>query len=146
MSSTKRNILSVLIVSETSYILQLIWINIVEPIMEACGVMFRGILPEGEFIGAAAIILINIAGAVILGVLYKGEIPVWMCLFYIVLYTGFLIVYSPGRIEFSLSENFFGSVPFIIFLLEIIPFIIARLVVKRKNKEQNTSLLNRGDE
>ena len=134
MSSTKRNIISVLIVSETSYILQLIWINIVEPIMEACGVRFHGIVPEGEFISAAVIILINIAGSVILGVLYKGDIPVWMCLFYSVLYMLFLIVYSPGRIEFSLSDNFFASVPFWAFLLEIIPFIIARLTVKNKNK------------
>ena len=136
MSSSliKRNILSVLIVSAASYILQLIWINIVEPIMEACGVMFYGIMPTGDIICGVVVILINISGAVVLGILYKGDIPVWMCLFYSVLYMLFLIVYSPGRIEFSLSENFLSSVPFWAFLLEILPFMIARLAVKNKNK------------
>ncbi len=134
MSSSlmKRNILSVLIVSVASYILQLIWLNIVEPIMEACGVMFRGILPTGAIISGVAVILINISGAVILAILYKGSIPIWLCLFYNMLYTAFLLIYSPGRIEFSLSEFFFNSVPFAVFVLEIIPFTIARLIAKKK--------------
>ena len=127
-----KHIVSVVTVSVISYILQVTWINIVEPIMEACGVMFHGILPNGDIISGIAVILINISGAVVLGILYNGGIPIWLCLFYNVLYTAFLIMYSPGRIEFSLSENFFTSVPFAAFLLEIIPFTIARLIAKRK--------------
>lgn len=136
MSSSliKRNILSVLIISAASYILQLIWINIVEPILEACGMEFGGIMDFGDVLGALAVILINISGAVILGILYNGSIPIWLCLFYNVLYTAFLLIYSPGRIEFSLSEFFFNSVPFAVFVLEIIPFSIARLTVKDKSK------------
>lgn len=127
-----KHIISVIMVSVISYILQVTWINIVEPIMEACGVMFHGILPTGDIISGIAVILIIISGAVVLGILYNGGIPIWLCLFYNVLYTAFLIMYSPGRIEFSLSENFFTSVPFAAFLLEIIPFTIARLIAKRK--------------
>lgn len=123
-------IVSVVTVSVVSYVLQLIWINIVEPIMESCGVAFHGILPTGDIISGIVVILINISGAVVLGILYNGGIPIWLCLFYNVLYTAFLIMYSPGRIEFSLSENFFNSVPFAAFLFEIIPFTIARLEIK----------------
>jgi len=125
-------IVSVVTVSVVSYILQLIWINIVEPILEACGMGFGGILSTGDVLGALAVILINISGAVVLGILYNGCIPIWLCLFYNVLYTAFLIMYSPGRIEYSLSEFFFNSVPFAAFVLEIIPFTIARLSIKRK--------------
>lgn len=132
MRTYGKYIVSVVTVSAISYILQLIWINIVEPIMEACGVMFRGILPPGDIISAVAVLLINISGAVVLAILYNGSIPICLCLFYGVLYTVFLIIYSPGRIEFSLSENFFKSVPFGIFIREIIPFTIARLIAKRK--------------
>ena len=125
-------IISVVAVSVVSYILQLTWINIVEPIMEECGVAFHGILPTGDIISGVAVILIIISGAVVLAILFNGGIPIWLCLFYNVLYTVFLIMSSPGRIEFSLSKNFFESVPFAAFLLEIIPFTIARLLVKRK--------------
>lgn len=133
MKSYVKFIVSVVTVSVASYILQLTWINIVEPIMESCGVAFHGILPTGDIISGIAVILINISGAVVLGILYNGGIPIWLCLFYNVLYTAFLIMYSPGRIEFSLSEFFFNSVPFAAFVLEIIPFTIARLVIKHKN-------------
>jgi len=132
-------IVSVAAVSAASYLLQLAWIKIAEPIMESCGVMFHGILPTGDLISAAAVVLINIAGAVVLGILFNGSIPIWLCLFYNVLYTVFLILYSPGRIEFSLSENFFASVPFAAFLLEIIPFTIARLEAKWIAKRKNSS-------
>lgn len=134
MKKYVKYIASVVTVSVVSYILQLIWINIVEPIMKACGVAFRGILPTGDIISALAVILINIAGAVVLAILYKGSIPIWLCLFYIVLYTAFLLIYSPGRIEFSLSEieNPFNTVPFVVFVFEIIPFTIARLIAKRR--------------
>ena len=133
MKSYVKYIVSVVKVSVVSYILQLIWINIVEPIMEACGVPFGGIMDFGDVLGALGIILINVSGAVVLGILYNGSIPIWLCLFYNVLYTAFLLMYSPGRIEFSLSEFFFNSVPFAVFVLEIIPFTIARLVIKHKN-------------
>lgn len=132
MKTYGKYIVSVVTVSVVSYILQLIWINIVEPIMEACGVAFHGILPTGDIISGVIVILIIISGAVVLGILFNGSIPIWLCLFYNVLYTVFLIMYSPGRIEFSLSENFFDSVPFWAFLFEIIPFTIARLIIKRK--------------
>ncbi len=125
-------IVSVVTVSVVSYILQLTWIKIVEPIMEVCGVAFHGILPTGDIISGVVVILIIISGAVVLGILYNGSIPIWLCLFYNVLYTVFLLIYSPGRIEFSLSEFFFNSVPFAAFVLEIIPFTIARLLIKRK--------------
>ena len=126
---TVKHIVSVVKVSVISYVLQLAWVNIVEPIMEACGVPFGGIMDFGDVLGALAVILINISGAVVLGILYNGSIPIWLCLFYNVLYTAFLIMYSPGRIEFSLSEFFFNSVPFAVFVLEIIPFTIARLTI-----------------
>lgn len=132
MKTYGKYIVSVVTVSVVSYILQLIWINIVEPILEACGMGFGGILSTGDVLGALAVILINISGAVVLGILYNGCIPIWLCLFYNVLYTAFLIMYSPGRIEYSLSEFFFNSVPFAAFVLEIIPFTIARLSIKRK--------------
>ena len=127
-------IVSVVTVSVVSYVLQLAWINIVEPIMDACGVRFNGILPPGDIISAVAVLLINISGAVVLAVLFNGGIPIWLCLFYNVLYTAFLIMYSPGRIEFSLSESFFNfkSIPFGMFIREIIPFTIARLEIKQK--------------
>ncbi len=127
-----KHIASVIIVSAVSYILQVAWVIFVEPIMESNGVIFRGILPTGDIISGVAVILINISGAVTLGALFKGGIPIWICLFYNVLYTVFLIMYSPGRIKFDLSENFFESVPFWAFLLEIIPFTIARLSTKRE--------------
>lgn len=141
MKKYVKYIVAVVAVSVISYILQLTWINIVEPIMEACGMRFRGIMPEGALISALAIILINIMGAIVLGVLFKGGIPIWLCLFYIVLYTAFLLIYSPGRIEFSLSEieNPFNTVPFVVFVFEIIPFTIARLIAKRKNKVERVS-------
>lgn len=132
MKTYGKYIVSVVTVSLVSYILQLIWINIVEPILEACGVEFGGIMDFGDVLGALAVILINISGAVVLGILYNGCIPIWLCLFYNVLYTAFLLIYSPGRIEFSLSEFFFNSVPFAVFVLEIIPFTIARLIAKKK--------------
>ena len=133
MRTYGKYIVSVVTVSVISYILQLTWINIVEPIMEACGVVLhQGILPTGDIICGTAVILINISGAVVLGILYNGCIPIWLCLFYNVLYTAFLLIYSPGRIEFSLSENFFNSVPFAALILEILPFTIARLIAKRK--------------
>lgn len=132
MKKYVKYIVSVVTVSVVSYILQLTWVNIVEPIMKACGMAFRGIMPEGELISAFAVILINISGAVVLGVLFKGGIPIWLCLFYNVLYTVFLIIYSPGRIEYNLSEDLVTSVPFVVFLLEIIPFTIARLIAKQR--------------
>lgn len=110
MKTYGKYIVSVVTVSVVSYILQLIWINIVEPILEARGMGFGGILSTGDVLGALAVILINISGAVVLGILYNGGIPIWLCLFYNVLYTAFLIMYSPGRIEYSLSEFF--SIPF----------------------------------
>lgn len=141
MKKYGKYIIAVIAVSVVSYILQLTWINIVEPIMKACGVSFRGILPTGEVISAVAVFLINISGAVVLAVIFNGSIPIWLCLFYSVLYTVFLIIYSPGRIEFSLSENFFSlnSIPFGMFVREIIPFTIARLIAKRKNKVERVS-------
>lgn len=132
MKKYVKYIVSVVTVSVVSYILQLTWINIVEPIMKACGVMYHGILPTGDIISAVAVFLIIISGAVVLGVLFNGSIPIWLCLFYNVLYTVFLIIYSPGRIEFSLSENYFKSVPFGAFIREIIPFTIARLIAKQR--------------
>lgn len=132
MKKYRKYIVSVVAVSVVSYILQLIWINIVEPILEACGMEFGGMMVFGDNLGALAVILINISGAVVLGVLYNGSIPIWLCLFYNVLYTAFLLIYSPGRIEFSLSENYFVSVPFAALILEILPFTIARLIAKRK--------------
>lgn len=134
-----KHIVAVVTVSVVSYILQLTWVNIVEPIMEACGVtMHHGILPTGDVISAFAVILINISGAVVLGVLFKGGIPIWLCLFYNVLYTVFLIIYSPGRIEYNLSEDLVSSVPFVVFLLEIIPFTIARLIAKRSGHRSDS--------
>lgn len=133
MRTYRKYIVAVVTVSVVSYILQLMWIHIVEPIMESCGVAFHGILPTGDIISGIAVILIIIAGAVVLAVLFNGGIPIWLCLFYNVLYTAFLIMYSPGRIEFSLSENFFNSVPFAAFLFEIIPFTIARFAIRKKN-------------
>lgn len=107
--------------------------------MEACGVAFHGILTTGDLISGAAVVLIIIAGAVVLGVLFNGGIPIPVCLFYNVLYTVFLIIYSPGRIEYNISENFFESVPFWAFMLEIIPFAVARLAVKSRAKQKSGS-------
>lgn len=59
-------IVSVIIISIVSYSLQVLWVKIVEPIMESNGIMFRGILPEGQIISGIAVILINIVGAVVL--------------------------------------------------------------------------------
>ncbi len=132
MRTYGKYVVSVVKVSAVSYVLQLAWIHIVESILEACGMEFGGIMDFGDVLGALAVILINISGAVVLGILYNGSIPIWLCLFYNVLYTVFLLIYSPGRIEFSLSEFFFNSVPFAAFVLEIIPFTIARLLIKRK--------------
>lgn len=53
-------------------------------------------------------------------------------LFYNILYTVFLLIYSPGRLEFNLSDNFFTSVSFMAFLLDIIPFVIARICIQRQ--------------
>lgn len=78
MGLYKKYIVSVVNVSVASYILQLIWIKVVEPIMEACGVAFRGILPTGDLISGVAVILIIIAGAVVLVILFDGGIPIWM--------------------------------------------------------------------
>lgn len=139
MKKYKKFIATVLAVSAASYLLQLAWIHIVEPVMDACGVAFHGILPTGDLISGAAVVLMIIAGAVVLGVLFDGGIPIWLCLFYNVLYTLFLIIYSPGRIEYSVSENFFTSVPFWAFMLEIIPFAIARLTVKNRAKQKSGS-------
>lgn len=132
MRPSAKHITSVITVSVVSYILQVAWVIFVEPTMESNGVMFRGILPTGDIISGVAIILINNSGAVALGALFKGGIPIWLCLFYNVLYTLFLLVYSPGRLAFHLSEDFFTSIPFAAFLLEIIPFFIARLLIKHK--------------
>lgn len=123
-------IVSVIIISIVSYFLQVLWVKIVEPIMESNGIMFQGILPEGQIISGIAVILINIVGAVVLGVLFNGNIPILLCLFYNILYTVFLLIYSPGRLEFNLSDNFFTSVPFMAFLLDIIPFVIARICIQ----------------
>ena len=57
MKAYAKNFLAVLIVTSASYALQLVWILIAEPIMEACGVMFVGIFPSGDIIGAAAVFL-----------------------------------------------------------------------------------------
>ena len=121
-------IISVIIISIVSYSLQVLWVKIVEPIMESNGIMFQGILPEGQIISGIAVILINIVGAVVLGVLFNGNIPIWLC----ILYTVFLLIYSPGRLEFHLSDNFFTSVPFMAFLLDIIPFVITRICIQRQ--------------
>ena len=59
-------IVSVIIISIVSYSLQVLWVKIVEPIMESNGIMFQGILPEGQIISGIAVILINIVGAVVL--------------------------------------------------------------------------------
>ena len=88
-------IVSVIIISIVSYFLQVLWVKIVEPIMESNGIMFQGILPEGQIISGIAVILINIVGAVVLGVLFNGNIPIWLCLFYNILYTVFLLIYTP---------------------------------------------------
>lgn len=64
-------IVSVIIISIVSYSLQVLWVKIVEPIMESNGIMFQGILPEGQIISGIAVILINIVGAVVLGVLFN---------------------------------------------------------------------------
>lgn len=125
-------IISVIIISIVSYSLQILWVKLVEPIMESNGIMFQGILPEGQIISGIAVILINIVGAVVLGVLFNGSIPIWLCLFYNILYTVFLLIYSPGRLEFHLSDNFFTSAPFTAFLLDIIPFVIARICIQRQ--------------
>lgn len=106
MKPYRKFIETVIAVSAASYLLQLAWIHIAEPIMEACGVAFHGILTTGDLISGAAVVLIIIAGAVVLGVLFNGGIPIPVCLFYNVLYTVFLIIYSPGRIEYNISENF----------------------------------------
>lgn len=135
MRTYGKYIISVIAVSVVSYIRQLIWIDIAEPVLEACGMEFGGIMVFGDCLGALVIILINISGAVALGILYNGSIPIWLCLFYSVLYMVFLLIYCPGRLEYSLSEFFFNSVPFAAFVLEIIPFTVARFKVKRKNKE-----------
>lgn len=74
-------IVLVIIISIVSYSLQVLWVKIVEPIMESNGIMFQGILPEGQIISGIAVILINIVGAVVLGVLFNGNIPIWLCLF-----------------------------------------------------------------
>lgn len=58
MKKYKKFIATVLAVSAASYLLQLAWIHIVEPVMEACGVAFHGILPTGDLIGGAAVVLI----------------------------------------------------------------------------------------
>lgn len=139
MKPYRKFIETVIAVSAASYLLQLAWIHIAEPIMEACGVAFHGILSTGDLISGAAVVLIIIAGAVVLGILFNGGIPIWLCLFYNVLYTLFLIIYSPGRIEYSLSESFFESVPFWAFMLEIIPFAVARIAVKSRSKQKSGS-------
>lgn len=59
MKRYRKFIVSVLAVSAVSYLLQLAWIHIAEPIMESCGMEFGGILPTGDLIGAFAVILIN---------------------------------------------------------------------------------------
>lgn len=74
-------IVLVIIISIVSYSLQVLWVKIVEPIMESNGIMFQGILPEGQIISGIAVILINIVGAVVLGVLFNGNIPILLCLF-----------------------------------------------------------------
>ena len=73
-----------------------------------------------------------------MAVLFEGGIPVWQCLFYNVFYTIFLIIYSPGRIEYDLTENFFNSVPFWALLYEILPFIIARVTIIDKYKDRRS--------
>lgn len=55
-------IVLVIIISIVSYSLQVLWVKIVEPIMESNGIMFQGILPEGQIISGIAVILINIVG------------------------------------------------------------------------------------
>lgn len=128
----KKYIVSVIIVSIVSYSLQVLWVKVVEPIMETNGIIFQGILPDGQIISGIAVILINIAGAIVLGVLFNGNIPIWLCLLYSVLYTAFLLIYSPGRLEYHLFDNFFTSVPFTAFLLDIIPFGIARICIQAR--------------
>lgn len=130
MRTFLKYIVLVIVISIVSYSLQILWVKLVEPIMESNGIMFQGILPEGQIISGIAVILINIVGAVVLGVLFNGNIPIWLCLFYNILYTVFLLIYSPGRLEFHLSDNFFTSVPFMAFLLDMIPFVIARICIQ----------------
>ena len=43
-------IVLVIIISIVSYSLQVLWVKIVEPIMESNGIMFQGILPEGRLL------------------------------------------------------------------------------------------------
>lgn len=100
--------------------------------METNGIIFQGILPDGQIISGIAVILINIAGAIVLGVLFNGNIPIWLCLLYSALYTAFLLIYSHGRLEYHLFDNFFTSVPFTAFLLDIIPFGIARISIQAR--------------
>ena len=90
-------IISVIIISIVSYSLQVLWVKIVEPIMESNGIMFQGILPEGQIISGIAVILINIVGAVVLGVLFNGNIPIWLCLFYNILYLSLIHISEPTR-------------------------------------------------
>lgn len=132
MKLFSKYIVSVIVVSIASYFLQVAWVMLVEPIMESHGVMFQGILPDGQIISGVAIMLINIVGAVILGVLFKGGIPIWLCFFYNVLYFILLLIYRPGRLNFSFSDNFFSIPPIFAFIIEVIPFAISRICVRSK--------------
>lgn len=46
MRTLIKYIVSVIVISIVSYSLQVLWVKIVEPIMESNGIMFQGILPE----------------------------------------------------------------------------------------------------
>lgn len=115
-------IISVIIISIVSYSLQILWVKLVEPIMESNGIMFQGILPEGQIISGIAVILINIVGAVVLGVLFNGSIPIWLCLFYNILYTVFLLIYSPVGWNFI-----FPIISLPLFLLRLFYLILFHL-------------------
>lgn len=130
MNKYVKYILIIALVTAVSFGLQVGWIAIVEPIMESNGIAFGGIIGTGNIISAVFIYVIHIVAAIVLALMFKGNIPIGMCCLYNVIYFALLLIYSPGRLYYSDVDNKIVSALIIsasALVVEVIPFAICKL-------------------
>lgn len=130
MNKYVKYILIVALVSAVSFGLHVGWIAIVEPIMESNGIAFGGIIGTGDIISAVFIYVIHIVAAIVLALMFKGDMPIGICCLYNVVYFVLLLLYSPGRLYYSDADNKLVSALIIsasALAVEVIPFAICRL-------------------
>ena len=82
MNKYVKYILIVALVSAVSFGLHVGWIAIVEPIMESNGIAFGGIIGTGDIISAVFIYVIHIVAAIVLALMFKGDMPIGICCLY----------------------------------------------------------------